>query len=181
MAFTASTGDSGYGVQYPASSPNVTAVGGTSLTFPSGVRSETAWSGSGSGCSSYETAQSWQTSLSNWSRTSCATKRGVADVAADANPNTGAAVYDTTRYQGHAGWFDVGGTSLSSPLVAAVYALAGGTSSVNYAASVPYGHTSSLHDVTSGSSGNCSTIMCTASSGYDGPTGLGSPSGTAAF
>jgi subtilase family serine protease len=184
IAITVSSGDSGYGAfGYPAASPYVVAVGGTTLnlTKSNGYASESAWSGSGSGCSSYETAQSWQTALSNWSATACGTKRGVADVAADANPNTGAAVYDTTRYQGHLGWFQVGGTSLSSPLVAAVYALAGGTSSVTYAASVPYSHTSSLHDVTSGSSGSCATIMCAAGASYDGPTGLGSPNGTGAF
>ena len=84
------------------------------------------WSGSGSGCSAYATAQPWQTSDPKWSLTGCGTKRGIADVAADADPNTGASVYDTTKYQGQSGWFTVGGTSLSAPLIAAVYALAGG-------------------------------------------------------
>jgi subtilase family serine protease len=179
VAITVASGDSGYGsFGYPAASPYVVAVGGTTLsvTRTNGYAGESAWSGSGSGCSSYEAAQSWQSSL-----TPCGARRGVADVAADADPNTGAAVYDTTKYQGRSGWFQVGGTSLSSPLVAAVYGLAGGTSSVSYAASLPYSHSSSLHDVTSGSSGSCGTIMCTAGSGYDGPTGLGSPNGLGAF
>jgi subtilase family serine protease len=184
VAITVSSGDNGYGsFGYPAASPYVVAVGGTTLntTGSNGYASESAWSGSGSGCSSFEPARSWQTSLSDWSLTGCGTRRGVADVAADADPNTGAAVFDTTRYWGSSGWFQVGGTSLSSPLVAGVFALAGGTSSVSYAASVPYSHPGALHDVTSGSSGSCGTIMCNGSTGYDGPTGLGTPNGLGAF
>src|SRR6266568_2491039 len=93
IAITASTGDSGYGVEYPAASPYVTAVGGTSLSKASNTRgwSETAWSGAGAGCSSYDAKPSFQSSAS----TGCA-KRAVADVAAVADPNTGVAVYDTT-------------------------------------------------------------------------------------
>jgi subtilase family serine protease len=183
IAITASSGDNGYGVESPASYNTVVAVGGTTLTVVggNGYGGETVWSGSGSGCSTHNTAQSWQTSLSNWSATGCGTKRGVADVAADADPNTGAAVYDTTRYQGRSGWFVVGGTSLSSPLIAAVYGLAGNAGTTSYPASIPYAHTSSLHDVTSGSNGNCSTIMCKGATGYDGPTGVGTPNGTAGF
>ena len=183
IAITASSGDNGYGVGSPASFNTVIAVGGTTLTVTgnNGYGGETVWSGAGSGCSSLNSAQSWQTSLSNWSATGCGTKRGVADVAADADPGTGAAVYDTTRYQGRSGWFVVGGTSLSSPLIAAVYALAGNASSATYPASIPYAHTSSLHDVTSGSNGNCSTIMCKGAAGYDGPTGVGTPNGTGGF
>jgi subtilase family serine protease len=183
IAITASSGDSGYGVGSPASFNTVVAVGGTTLNLNSNntYKSETVWSGSGSGCSSLNTARSWQTSRSNWVATGCGTKRGVADVAADANPNTGAAVYDSTRYQGRSGWFKVGGTSLSAPLIAAVYALKADGSSVSYPASLPYARTSSLHDVTSGSNGTCSTIMCRGAVGYDGPTGVGTPNGTAAF
>lgn len=189
IAITVSSGDNGYNqFGYPAASPDVVAVGGTTLKVTGSSATgyayggESAWSGSGSGCSSYEPAQPWQTSLSNWSLTGCGNNRGVADVAADADPNTGAAVYDTTRYQGHTGWFQVGGTSLSSPLVAGVFALAGGVSSGTTAASVIYGASGSgLRDVTSGSSGNCSTIMCRSSAGYDGPTGLGTPNGLTAF
>jgi subtilase family serine protease len=185
VAITVSSGDNGYGsFGYPAASPYVLAVGGSSLKLGANntYGSESAWSGAGSGCSSYLAAQSWQTSLSNWSSTGCGSARGVADVAADADPNTGAAVYDSVKYQGRSGWFEVGGTSLSSPLVASVFALAGGISS-GYASRVPYsnGTASNLHDVTSGSSGNCGTSICTAGSGYDGPTGLGTPNGTSAF
>jgi Concanavalin A-like lectin/glucanases superfamily len=119
IPITVSSGDNGYGVEYPAASPYVTAVGGTTLALnPNNTRgSETAWSGSGSGCSAYEQKPSWQAD------TGCS-HRTVADVSADADPATGASVYDSTRYQGQSGWFTVGGTSLSSPLVAAAYALA---------------------------------------------------------
>jgi subtilase family serine protease len=179
IAVTVSSGDNGYGsFGFPAASPGVVAVGGTTLNLNTNnsYNSETVWSGTGSGCSLYTTAQSWQASL-----TPCNGKRGVADVAADADPSTGAAVYDSVKYQGRSGWFQVGGTSLSSPLVAGVYALAGNAASVSFPASIPYAHTSSLHDVIEGSDGSCSTIMCKAGSGYDGPTGVGTPKGVTGF
>jgi subtilase family serine protease len=192
IAITVSSGDGGYGVEYPAASRYVTAVGGTTLTQASNSRgwTESAWSGAGSGCSSYEAKPSWQTD------TGCA-KRTVADVSADADPNSGLGVYDTYNNCGSSsscdvlieegvaegldGWAQVGGTSLSSPLIASVYALAGNTASVTYG-SYPYSHTSSLFDVTSGSNGSCGgSYLCTAGAGYDGPTGLGTPNGTGAF
>ena len=181
IAITASAGDSGYGVQYPASSKWVTAVGGTSLTKSSTARgwSETVWSGSGSGCSTFNAQPSWQTSNANVTA-NCA-KRAVADVSADADPNTGVAVYDSFTYQGQSGWLEFGGTSVASPIIASVYALAGNAASVNYGG-YPYSHTSSLNDVTSGSNGSCGgTDLCTAGTGWDGPTGLGTPNGTGAF
>jgi hypothetical protein len=187
IAITVSAGDSGYGAEYPAASPYVIAVGGTTLTLgpSSSYGSESVWSGSGSGCSAYLSAQSWQTSDPNWALTGCGSKRGIADVAADANPNTGASVYDTTTYKGQSGWYTVGGTSLSAPLIAAVFALAGG-SSADYPAADPYAHQAdsppSLHDVTSGTNGSCGgTTMCKGAVGYDGPTGVGTPNGIAAF
>jgi subtilase family serine protease len=175
VAITASSGDGGFGVEFPAASQYVTAVGGTTLRLTAGnvYAGETAWSGAGSGCSAYIAKPSWQKD------TGCST-RSVADVSADADPNTGASVYDSVRYQGRAGWFQVGGTSLAAPLVGAVYALAGNAASVTYG-SYPYTHTSSLHDVTSGSNGSCGSYLCTAGAGYDGPTGLGSPNGTGGF
>ena len=183
IAVTASSGDGGYGAEFPASSPSVVAVGGTTLRLNSNgtYASESVWNGAGSGCSSYLDARSWQTSLSNWSLTGCGSRRGVADVAADADPNTGASVYDTTKYQGRSGWFQVGGTSLSAPLIAGVYGLAGNAASASYPASIPYGSQSNLHDVTQGSNGNCGTIMCAGTSGYDGPTGVGTPNTAAGF
>lgn len=178
VPFTFSSGDSGYGVEYPASSRYVNAVGGTTLKLNSNYTrySETAWSGAGSGCSAYESKPSWQKD------TSCS-HRTVADVAADANPATGAAIYDTVSYMGHYGWFQVGGTSLASPLIAAVYALSGNTTNTVYG-SFPYSSNSVyyLFDVTSGSNGSCSgSYLCTAKAGYDGPTGKGTPKGTKAF
>ncbi|MGV5035377.1 S53 family peptidase, partial [Streptomyces sp. NRAIS4] len=184
VAITASSGDSGYGVSWPASSSYVTAVGGTSLSKASNSRgwTETAWSGAGSGCSAYEAKPSWQHD------SGCA-KRTVADVAAVADPNTGVAVYDSYNScgsgllcdtelqlgvaQGADGWVEVGGTSVSSPIIASVYALAGNTSQV-VDGSYPYSHKSALNDVTSGSNGSCGGgYLCTARPGYDGPTGLG--------
>ena len=172
VAITVSSGDSGYGVEYPAASRYVTAVGGTHLVTSSTTRgwTETAWSGAGSGCSAYEAKPTWQTD------TSCS-RRTVADVSAVADPATGVAVYDT---YGVSGWLVFGGTSVASPIVASVYALSGNVSGVP--ASLAYSHTSSLFDVTSGSNGSCSgTYLCTAKAGYDGPTGLGTPNGTGAF
>jgi subtilase family serine protease len=173
---TFSSGDNGYGAEYPAASQYVTAVGGTTLTLNSNntYKSETVWSGAGSGCSAYEPKPTWQVD------TGCV-RRTVADVAADADPNTGAAIYDSVRYQGRSGWFQVGGTSLSSPLIAAVYGLAGNAASTTDGL-YPYGHTSSLHDVTSGNNGSCGgSYLCTGKLGYDGPTGNGTPNGTSAF
>jgi subtilase family serine protease len=173
---TFSSGDAGYGVEYPAASQYVTAVGGTTLNLNSNntYKSETVWAGAGSGCSAYEPKPTWQKD------TGCL-RRTVADVAADANPNTGAAIYDSVTYQGRVGWFQVGGTSLSSPIIAGVYALAGNaTSTVD--GSFPYAHTTALHDVTSGSNGSCGgSYLCTGKVGYDGPTGDGTPKGTGAF
>ena len=176
IAITVSSGDNGYGVEFPAASQYVTAVGGTSLKKASGTRgwTETVWSGAGSGCSAYISKPSWQTD-------SGCSKRTVADVSAVADPNTGVAVYDSLRYQGLSGWLVFGGTSVAAPIIAGVYALAGNEGSINYG-SYPYGHTGSLFDVTSGSNGNCGgSYLCTGKTGYDGPTGLGTPNGTGGF
>jgi len=170
IAITASSGDSGYGVQFPAASQYVTAVGGTTLTQASNSRgwSETAWSGAGSGCSAYISKPNWQADPS-------CSKRTVADVSADADPNTGVSVYDTYH---EPGWLVFGGTSVASPIIASVYALAGNVNYVSY----PYSHTGSLFDVTSGSNGSCGgSYLCTAVVGYDGPTGLGTPDGSGGF
>ncbi|MFL5658160.1 MAG: peptidase S8 [Ktedonobacteraceae bacterium] len=170
---TASAGDSGYGPQVPAAFNTVTAVGGTTLKRASNTRgwSETVWSGTGSGCSGFITKPSWQTD------TGCK-KRTISDVSADANPSTGVAVYDTFN---EPGWLVFGGTSVSSPIIASVYALAGNAGSVTYG-SYPYSHRTGLYDVTSGSNGSCGgSYLCTAKVGYDGPTGLGTPKGTSAF
>ncbi len=122
IAITVSSGDSGYGVQFPAASRYVTAVGGTTLNKASNSRgwSETVWSGAGSGCSAYITKPTWQTD-------SGCSRRTVADVAADADPNTGVSVYDTYH---ETGWLVFGGTSVASPIIASVYALAGNAAAV---------------------------------------------------
>ncbi len=177
VAITASSGDDGYGTGYPATSPYVTAVGGTSLYTASNARgwTETAWSGAGSGCSPYEPQAPWQTKLTDVP-TVCST-RAVSDVSAVADPDTGVTVYDTYDY---GGYLVVGGTSVSSPIIASVYALAGNASSDLYG-DLPYLHQSDLYDITTGSNGSCGSIMCNAASGWDGPTGLGTPDGDGAF
>jgi subtilase family serine protease len=173
VPIVASAGDEGYGVEYPAASQDVVAVGGTSLTqlTDTGTRNghETAWSGTGSGCSAYEPKPSWQHD------SGCA-NRTVADVSAVANPETGVWVYDS--YIG--GWNIYGGTSVASPIIASFYALTGNPlGSGGSPASYLYSDPSALSDVTSGSNGTCSpSYLCTAGIGYDGPTGLGTPGGS---
>ena len=194
IPITASTGDTGYGPAYPATSPYVTAVGGTSLYKTSSVPRgwvETAWScysssctsllgtgGTGSGCSALEPKPSWQTD------TGCAT-RTEADVSAVADPKTGVAVYQTYGAL-FPGWAVYGGTSAAAPIVAGSYALAGNGASINNG-SYAYSHTSALNDVLKGTNANpnagCNygSYLCTAGPGYDGPTGRGTPNGTGAF
>ena len=178
---TVSAGDSDYGVSYPATSPNVVSVGGTNLATASNSRgwTESVWNtttgseGTGSGCSAYETKPSWQAALSLPAGCS---NRIDNDVAADADPATGVAVYDTSN--GNTGWNEVGGTSASSPMVAAMFALAGNAGATP--AQDIYQHTSNFYDVTSGNDGSCSpAYLCTAGTGYDGPTGIGTPNGIA--
>ncbi|MFN8498563.1 MAG: peptidase S8 [Anaerolineae bacterium] len=173
---TVSSGDSGYGVEFPAASRYVTAVGGTSLKRDGSARgwSEQVWNGAGSGCSAYIPKPTWQ-------KDSGCARRSVADVAAVADPATGVAVYDSYAFQGYSGWLVFGGTSVSAPIIASVYAVAGNTASVTYG-SYPYSHTGNLFDVTSGSNGSCGNgYLCTGGAGYDGPTGVGTPNGTAGF
>jgi len=173
IAVTASSGDSGFGTSYPASSQYVTSVGGTSLRTAANTRgwTETAWNGAGSGCSINEPKPSFQHD------TGCA-RRAMADVSAVADPNTGVAVYDS----GAGGWLVFGGTSASSPIIASVFAMATPPTAGAFPNQYPYANTSALFDVTSGSNGSCSpAYLCTAGAGYDGPTGLGTPNGTAAF
>lgn len=172
VIITASAGDSGYGVQLPVAFKGVIAVGGTSLSRAGNTRgwTETAWNGSGSGCSQYVSKPLWQTDKGCSHRT-------VADVSAVADPATGVAVYNT---YGDYGWVVYGGTSVSSPVIASVFALAGNATQVT--ALNLYNHISSLNDVTQGNNGSCSvSYLCNAGSGYDGPTGLGTPNGIGAF
>ena len=227
VVITAAAGDNGYlgwdgwepsergFVNYPASSPHVVAVGGTSLQLGEhgAWKSESAWNdgdgAAGGGCSPDYPAPSWQTSLANWAAVGCGDMRAVSDVAAVADPYTGVAIYDSTPWYGYVfGWVTVGGTSLSSPLVAASFALAGGNHSpTGYPAQTLYEsaleNPGALHDVTVGSNGECNRAptaeglsgctpqesaascsgqsVCLAGPGYDGPSGVGSPNGLGAF
>jgi hypothetical protein len=172
-AITVSTGDSGYGVQFPASAPTVIAVGGTHLVRSSAARgwTETAWSGGGSGCSTVYAKPSFQSDP-------LCTKRMEADVSAVADPNTGVAVFGPGN-GGRSQWLVFGGTSVAAPLIGGIYGVTGHTPTG--AASI-YANASQLNAVTSGSNGNCGgTYFCTAGAGYDGPTGNGTPNGTGPF
>jgi subtilase family serine protease len=189
IIYTASSGDGGSGVSYPAASPNVIAVGGTTLNGCSGTScpdfsSETAWSDSGGGVSAYEKVPAYQSGYSGavYSESSggisalTGTKRGIPDVSFDADPNTGVSVYDSTAYDGESGWWTVGGTSVGSPNWAGIFAAGAGNATALQGAQAIYGggYASYLRDITSGSNGACGTD-CTAGTGYDLVTGLGSP------
>jgi hypothetical protein len=238
IVITASAGDAGYrnwenseksaeegyfpGPDYPASSPHVIAVGGTSLARNASGEwaGESVWNdgrgggAGGGGCSEIFNAPSWQAQVSDWASVGCGPKRAVADVAADADPLTGVDVYDSTPEKPGGTvpkWFQIGGTSVAAPIVASIFALAGGAHGVAYPAATLYYHAASgeapangLHDVVVGGNGECNDIysggpegcsgslgspldcgalasICNAAPGYDGPTGVGSPNGLTAF
>ena len=183
IAITVASGDSGYdaGASFPATSPYVTSVGGTTLTADSSTPrgwTETAWNGptgaTGSGCSAYEPQPSFQKGLN----TDCPADRADNDISADGDSATGLGIYDS---YGLGGWSQYGGTSLSAPLVAAMYALAGTPTPGSYPVTYPYAHTSALNDVTAGTDGDCGNVLCDAGPGWDGPTGLGTPQGVSAL
>jgi hypothetical protein len=235
IVITASSGDDGYldwfseepaaYPNYPASSPHVIGVGGTRLTLSSAKawESETVWNdggasagvlegagASGGGCSGHFLADSWQQSTANWSAVGCGSARAVTDVSADGDPYSGVAVYDSTETpSGEKGWAVIGGTSVASPIIASLFALAGGAQGVPYPAQLLYENLeqnpASLHDVTVGSNGEClrkfhkstgasgctsaedtqnscpGRLICLAAPGYDGPSGVGTPRALAAF
>ena len=174
VAITASAGDNGFGTLLPAAFNTVVAVGGTTLVrnanHPRGW-SESAWVGTGSGCSAHAKKQAWQTDPG-------CTHRTISDVSAVADPSTGVAVFDTF---GQSGWLVFGGTSASAPIIAGIYGLAGNAAQINAAAFL-YSHANHLNDVSAGVNGSCAnSYLCVAKLGYDGPTGLGTPNGTLAF
>lgn len=172
VAQVASSGDFGFGpAQFPAVWGNVIGVGGTSLRLSSsGDWHERAWFGAGSGCSAWVDKPAWQVDTHCQMRT-------VADVSAVADPDTGLAVYDTFGLGPDNGWIQVGGTSLSAPLIAGMIGLAGNASQLDDP-SYLYAHQSGLKDVVGGANGSCGgDYLCTAKKGYDAPTGLGSPRG----
>ncbi|MFL6240124.1 MAG: S8 family serine peptidase [Actinomycetes bacterium] len=169
-----STGDNGYGGQYPATSRYVIAVGGTSLTAkPSTTRGwgETVWNdtagATGSGCSTANPAvapASYDTGCAG---------RAEADMSADADPLTGLRIYDT---YGYSGWEVFGGTSLSSPLVAGAVALRTNPSQLSTPQQVYSAAGKFFYGVKKGNDGTCSPAqLCTARAGWDGPTGRGTP------
>ena len=174
VILTASSGDNGYGVQLPAAFQDVIAVGGTTLTRTSNARGwiESAWGGSGSGCSQYISKPVWQKD------TFCQYKT-VADVSAVADPDTGVAIYNS--YQSYDdNWSVSGGTSASSPIIASIYALA--SNAIKIDGAYLYQHAANLNDITNGNNGSClPEPLCTSGKGYDGLTGLGTPKGIGAF
>ncbi|HEY3676709.1 MAG TPA: S53 family peptidase [Candidatus Tumulicola sp.] len=185
VAITASTGDHGYsaGLIFPSTSPNVTAIGGTSLFKATNSRgyTESVWAGAGSGCSSYSKTPKWQKATEQ-QLGGCSNKLA-ADVSYIGNPNTGVAVYESTPGDGlPPGWQVWGGTSTGAPAIAAIYALAGDASKFKIPAEKAWENTGDLNDITSGSNGTCSPdYLCTGEVGYDGPTGWGTPNGLGAF
>jgi len=169
VSFFVSAGDAGLPAEYPSSSKNVISVGGTLLTFDGGgnLVSETGWSNGGGGCSLYETATSEQAGFSGYSQVNCGGKRATPDLSLDGDPNSGAAVYDSSNYQGQSGWYQVGGTSLSSPMVAGRAAVAGVVINSAYV----YGNNITFRDITAGNNGAPCLV------GFDLCTGRGSWTG----
>jgi subtilase family serine protease len=177
VSFTVASGDSGMGAQYPAASPFVTAVGGTTLTTqPDGTYvKETAWHGSGGGISAFEKRPTYQSAFNHNA------KRGLPDVAMVADPNTGVVMYDGFGYNHQKGFFVLGGTSVAAPLFAGVLALANQmrassmkNANVDLYSVASLHYASDFHDIVSGSNGTCGAV-CNAGPGYDYVTGLGSP------
>ncbi len=171
VVMVASSGDGGFaaGPQLPAAFANVTSVGGTVLARDTSARgyTEQVWGGTRNGCSTLVAKPSYQHDAG------CA-NRTIADVAAAA---TNIAVYDSL---GASGWINLSGTSAAAPIVAGMYALAGDTASYTDPARI-YQQSTALYDITAGSNGMCGTYLCNGATGYDGPTGLGTPNGAAAF
>jgi hypothetical protein len=196
LVVTASSGDCGYlnsacgkptTANFPADSPDVVGVGGTSLTVSEETWASTVWADGGSGCSEIFLAPLWQSGASGFSATGCGDARSVADVAAIGDPETGVDVYDSTP-EGKGdptGWGVWGGTSVASPIIASEFGLAGGAHGVAYPGSTLYAHLgedADLYDVVSGNNGSCGVrTECQAAVDYDGPTGVGSPIGLGAF
>jgi subtilase family serine protease len=179
QAVVASAGDGGYSVSSPSDYDTLTSAVGTTLSKGGSGRgwTETVWSGTGSGCSKIINPRSWQLKLVIKDKLTGCKKRVVGDVAYDANPGTGVAVYDS---YGYGGWIVVGGTSVSAPAEAALYALSGNTTGVPSA--LAYANLSSFYDITSGQNGTCTPAwLCTAEVGFDAPTGVGSPNGIGGF
>ena len=185
VTYVAASGDAGTGVAYPAASPDVIGVGGTSLYLSASgsYQSETAWNGSGGGLSVYEREPSFQAQfgMPDDSRG----YRGSPDVSYNANPGTGYAVYDSVGVSGYSGWFQVGGTSAGTPQWAALIAITNSMRATERKSNLSSTDTAlytlaktglkaDFRAVTQGTNGTCG-VICTASAGYDYVTGLGTP------
>jgi subtilase family serine protease len=186
MSYLAATGDSGSAVSWPSVSANVLAVGGTSLAYSgSGARSESGWSGTGGGISAYVPTPAYQ--ASKVPGVGSLPRRGVADVAFNADPATGQFVAVIPAGSSATSWISAGGTSLSTPQWAGLVAVAnairaqtgktalGAPHSTLYGqiGAVPTSYAAAFADIVTGSDGSCAT--CSARSGYDQLTGLGTP------
>jgi subtilase family serine protease len=166
------SGNTGTAGDYPSTSEHVIAVGGTHLVKSTAARgwTETVWSGAGSTCSRVLAKPAFQTPAVP---TAACTRRAASDISAVADPNTGVAVFNAKD----GGFIVVGGTSASSPFVAGVFARYGISATTGHDASFAYTHTTEFFDITSGRNGNCTSALCRAAVGWDGPTGIGSPNG----
>ena len=168
--FFASSGDNGAGASWPAASPKVVGVGGTSLQLWGSTVNENAWSGSGGGVSIYEKEPTFQ---SAYSIPKASGMRAIPDVSYDADPASGFAVVK------NGSWYTVGGTSAGAPQWAAIAALGSGIHLENlYTDKASLSTGSYFRDITSGANGSCG-YYCTARKHYDYVTGLGSPLTTA--
>jgi subtilase family serine protease len=178
VVYFAASGDSGGKTIWPGVSPNVVSAGGTTINRDSSGNyvSETVWSGSGGGPSTYEPRPTYQDPI--WDMVG--SQRGAPDLSFDANPNTGVWVYDSTSCHGLSGWLIFGGTSVSSPSLAGIVNLAGSFASNSTAElNTIYGicgtgpasscASANFRDITSGKAGSF-----TAKTGWDFVTGVGS-------
>jgi subtilase family serine protease len=193
VTYVAAAGDNGHAVSWPAVMPQVLAVGGSTLSYESGARSETAWLGSGGGISSYNAAPSWQSALTAMTvngKIGTLSRRAVPDVAFNANPKTGQLIYMTPTTADDTGWLVAGGTSIGTPQWAGIVAITNALRAENgkpslglvaaplyKALSVSSTYANTMLDVTQGSNGNC--LGCGATTGYDLITGLGTPNAMA--
>ena len=173
ITFFASSGDSGAGVNWPAVSPFVTAVGGSELSFAKtgSFKSETAWTGSGGGVSAYEPQPAYQKSYTIPKANGF---RAIPDVSYNADPHSGFSVYHSTGSAKNV-WYVIGGTSAGAPQWAAIKSL--GTSADNskfYADKASARDGKFFRDIQTGSNGSCG-YYCQARTHYDYVTGLGSP------
>lgn len=190
VAIVTASGDQGYfeGGFYPSSLPGVVAVGGTRL-YRDGrgyYRREEVWNNgpqekTTSGCATFTAVPGYQKLEAK--AMGCNNHKSIVDISAVAWP--GAQIYTSTPVEGETGWGEVGGTSLATPIIAGVFALAGGVPKGVIAPARLYANfharRGGLHDVTTGNNGTCKKPICEARKGYDGPTGIGTPRGLAAF